>query len=454
MMNRHDDNKFNGGYTMKKGLFFIVFIVFLITLVACSSNSNNDTGEGNTPSQSPSTGSNNQPAQVVLYGDIKEFPSFVPMLEKLQEDFAGIYDIQAIPVDWGNLRQVVMTGIASGQPADIYAFWPEELGSMIESEMVLELTPYLEENNGEWKNQFTSMLDSGLYGDQYYGVPISGIFPLLFANQQLLDEAGVTIPDDWNWEQFMEISQQIKDVTGVYPFGASVENALGMPRQGVHSLGASRGILDELAKLEVPGTDPLFAEMLVNIKQLDERDLWYPGAGSLTIRRDELQSAFHQGQVAMIAEASSLASRVTDNSDFDVVALPYPTMGDFLAYTGGSDGFFIPSNSQNKEAAVEILKKLTSQEYMQIHADHGFLTSHNEVEYEDEIISGLARLYDQAITKPSSFTHVDPKIQEYFRSQMLAKLFLTDGDTNEIIDEILQEIESIRLEVVADRASE
>ena len=50
-------------------------------------------------------------------------------------------------------------------------------------------------------------------------------------------------------------------------------------------------------------------------------------------------------------------------------------MGDKLAYTGSADGFMIPSNAANKEAAIAIVKKLTSKEYMQLHGDAGFLTS-------------------------------------------------------------------------------
>ncbi|WP_338044767.1 hypothetical protein [Paenibacillus periandrae] len=63
------------------------------------------------------------------------------MLEKLKADFKGKYDIQTIPVDWGNLEKVVKTGIASGQPADIYAYWPNNLKTMIDSKMVTDLTP-------------------------------------------------------------------------------------------------------------------------------------------------------------------------------------------------------------------------------------------------------------------------------------------------------------------------
>lgn len=428
---------------MKKGLLvFSVFLMSMTALVGCAKDSGNsatgtsDTAKKPDAAKPPEGSTSGAPRKVVLYGDIKEFPSFVPMLEKLKADFKGKYDIQTIPVDWGNLEKVVKTGIASGQPADIYAYWPNNLKTMIDSKMVTDLTPYLDANGGEWRKQFTSMLDTGKYGSQTYGVPISGVFPLIYANQDLLDKAGVKIPDNWNWEQFLDALKQIKEKTGVYPFGAANDQAIILPREGLQSIGEAQNKLDELSKLQIPIADPMFTKMLENLKKLNDNDYWYPGKGALTIKRDEEQSAFYQGKVAMIGEASSLAATVTTNSKFKVVALPVPTMGNKLAYTGSADGFMIPANAANKEAAVEIIKKLTSQEYMQIHADAGFLVSNVNVKYTNPIVTQIGALYKHAITNPPGFTYVDSKIDEYFRNQLLPKLFLKGSDFKEIISDL------------------
>ncbi|MBP1964958.1 ABC transporter substrate-binding protein [Paenibacillus aceris] len=432
---------------MKKGIVFASLNLLLVTaLVGCSNASSTPTStQSSAATASPKAQST--PTKVVMYGDIKEFPSFVPILAKLKEDFKGKYDIETIPVDWGNLDKVVKTGIASGQPADIYTYWPNSLKPMIDANMITDLTPYLDANNGEWKNQFTSMLNTGKYGDKTYGIPISGVFPLIFANQDLLDKAGVKIPDNWNWDQFIATMQQIKEKTGVYPFGASNDLAVIMPREGLESLGAAQGKLDDLANMKIPATDPMFATMLTNVKKLNDGDYWYPGKGALTIKRDEEQSAFYQGKVAMIAEASSLVATISTNAKFKYVALPIPTMGDKLAYTGSADGFMIPSNAPHKEAAVEIMKKLTSPEYLQLHADAGFLVSSKKVQYKDPIITQLSALYDHAIANPAGFTYANGKIQDYFTNQLLPKLYLQGGN----IPGIQGDIEALRKEALSSK---
>src|SRR5690606_28856524 len=146
-------------------------------------------------------------------------------------------------------------------------------------------------------------------------------------------------------------------------------------------------------------------------------------------------------------EASSLAATITTNSDFEVIALPVPAMGDKLGYTGSADGFMIPSNAANKEAAVEILMALTSKDYMQLHGDAGFLTGNNQVEYTNPIVPQISDLYAYAITNPQGFTYTDSKIDQYFRSELLAKLILKNADNKEILDDL----EALRQEALSKR---
>ncbi|WP_338044766.1 extracellular solute-binding protein [Paenibacillus periandrae] len=151
----------------------------------------------------------------------------------------------------------------------------------------------MDANGGEWRKQFTSMLDTGKYGSQTYGVTISGVFPLIYANQDLLDKAGVKIPDNWNWEQFLDTLKQIKEKTGVYPFGAANDQAIILPREGLQSIGEAQNKLDELSKLQIPIADPMFTKMLENLKKLGIRILWWKRAyKSLSFTHPTLLSSF------------------------------------------------------------------------------------------------------------------------------------------------------------------
>jgi ABC-type glycerol-3-phosphate transport system substrate-binding protein len=258
-----------------KKLSLIIALVLCLALVmtAC--------GSGSTSSKETSSAALSQTEQkeatketpkekvkIKFYGKIVEYASGEPMCNALAEEMKDQYDFDFIQVDWGNLDKVIRTGIASGEPADVYCYWPQNMKSFIDSSMALDLTPYLEANGGEWKKQFIpASLETGNFGGKYYAVPMESNFATIVANADLFAKAGVTIPDKWNWDEFLAACKELKDKVGVIPFGNGMDNGRGdwIIRNAMLSLAKSENRLADYAAAKIPATDPLYKTALTNI---------------------------------------------------------------------------------------------------------------------------------------------------------------------------------------------
>jgi ABC-type glycerol-3-phosphate transport system substrate-binding protein len=378
-----------------------------------------------------------------FYGKVAEFPTFEKMTAVLQAQYEDKYDFEFIQVDWGNLEQVVRTGIASGDPCDIYAYWPMQLRSFVDSNMILDLTPYLEANDGEWKKTFTlGHLDMGKYDGKYYGVPYHANYSVFYVNKDVFDAAGVEIPKTWTWDEFLDICEIIKTKTGVTPLAfPGGDLAHWMFTNGIESIMKEKGVLDEFANGNIDYTtlEPEFKEVFANLKALFA-DYTYPKKGSVTLKRDEAKAAFFQGKAAIIAEVAVFAKMLSNGAtDFNMAVAPWPTMGADLA-TGGSDGFMIPANVKDPDAAVEVLKAFLSPEIMKIHADGGYPVSFPDLEISDPVIKTIVELGGNVYS--NNYFAFSPKLQEYAKKNMLAELVL--GAATE--DEIIQKMEGFRAE--------
>ncbi len=83
------------------------------------------------------------------------------------------------------------------------------------SNQLLDLSPYIDSGELDVSNVSQTILSSGTIDDKVYGIPLGINAPVLFYNQNVVADAGVTIPENMTWEQFIDISKTIYDKTGV-----------------------------------------------------------------------------------------------------------------------------------------------------------------------------------------------------------------------------------------------
>lgn len=403
---------------MKKRIpaFAFLFVCACLLFTACQ-------GKDRSAETAPSA----EKPTVKFYGKIVEYSSGEPITAALTEALKDKYKVECLQVDWGNLDQVIRTGIASGQPCDIYDYWPQGMNPYVQEGMALDLTPYLDENNGEWRKTFNqNLLKIAEFNGKVYNIPITPNFPTIVANVDLLKQAGIEVPKKWTWNEFLNICKTLKD-KGIFPFANPIDNQKQdwLFCNGVLSLGKDRGLLEDLAAGKVPCTDPLFREALDKTKGLYDNGYMYPGEGAVSLTTDESRAAFSQGKVAFSAEVAAGILSVIAAAPFETTVVEWPAMGSESVVMGGCDGLFIPSNAADPKAAVAVLKEYTSAKIQQINIDNGFAVAIDTVTVEDEtlksIMAGSSNVY------PYEFKGISPELNDYVRSQLLAELVLGSG---------------------------
>jgi len=443
LFNRSTNNKiYMGGLKMKKFYNLLVVLlafVMIFSIAACNNTTDPSSSTGGSQSQSSAPA---EKINVKFYGKIVEFTSGVPMVEALQEKLKDKYTIEAIQVDWGNLDTVIKTGIASGEPNHIYAKQGQIMSSYVNANQALDLTPYLEANNNEWKNEFApGTLEIGMYDGKYYNAPLNTNLSALFVNVSVFADAGVTIPDKWTWSEFMSACEKISTETEATPFVITGGLNHFLPRNGVLSLGKDQNLLEDLALGLVPATSDIFATAIRNTKELFDKGYWYPDQGAMTISRDEATAAFLQGKVAMLGEVTAVASNIVSNADFDVQMVRWPSMGTQSVVLGGADGFFIPANTPDKDASIEVLKVFLSKEIQQIHADAGYAAVNANVVVNDPIIQAAMALSSDVY--PQEFQTISQKMTDYWTDILVTGYVLGTAESK-----ILGDMEVIRLEAI------
>lgn len=87
-------------------------------------------------------------------------------------------------------------------------------GQYVENGLLLDLTPYINDGTLRLDDADQNILLSGQIDGKTYGICNGINAPSLFYNKTALDEAGITVKDGMTWNEFAEISKEVKDKTG------------------------------------------------------------------------------------------------------------------------------------------------------------------------------------------------------------------------------------------------
>ncbi len=375
--------------------------------------------------QEESGGGSGDVKTIKFYGKVIEYTSGPMMTDALEEQFRGIYNIDAIQVDWSNMDKVIRTGIASGDPCDIYNYELQKLMANF-SDMAVDLKPYLEEDP-EWKGQFReSDIDACTTADgRVLCLPWETNFSVILANKAKLQEIGVEIPEEWTFEEFQTVCQKIQDA-GLFPFAnaSDLNRADWIWRNAMLSEVCTAGIYDAYTRGEVPLNGEESVRALENTKALYDKGYMYPGDGAVTVKSDEVRAAFYQGKVLMMSEIAAGAKSVADEADFEVVAVPWPSSNTQPAILGGMNVLFIPQNCGDIDAAVEVLKAYTSKDIANIHAAQGYIPVNVQVEISDPFAKSVL---DQAKALKTPEGPATAEMNEYRANQLMPDLILNGG---------------------------
>ncbi|MEH7096487.1 ABC transporter substrate-binding protein [Neobacillus vireti] len=361
--------------------------------------------------------------------------------ELVAKKFANKYDITFKPVD-NNVLKTVKTSIAAGEPVDLSFYWTSCMGDFVEGDMALDLTPYLKANNNEWMNTFIDgSLNLGTIKGKIYAVPNTPVYPMMLVNKDLLDQAGVTIPDQPTWDEFTNAMTKVKEKLGITPLGIQSGWAGWLVRNNLFAVWPNESKVKEWGEGEISFNDPEVAKVFNATKELYDKQYVYPGKGALTMTGDQVLNAFKSKKIAFMGYINFLADTAIKTSGVkNVQILTFPHMGARSKVMGSANGFMIPANAKHPKASIEILKYLTSTEVLQQRVDNGSPVSVKGVKADDPKIALYAKDAGNLYTE-NEITSISPQMSDYIGNKLPANYIFNPKTT-------LEDLEKLRLEAI------
>ncbi|MGI6652792.1 MAG: ABC transporter substrate-binding protein [Christensenellales bacterium] len=351
--------------------------------------------------------------------------------------------VEIVPVDFTNAEQVIKTGIASGNPVDVSFFWGTQISAFTQSDMALDLTPYLEANESAWKNTFVpALIDGGKVGDKYYAVSYQPVIETIFYNKDLFKEHGIEVPT--TWDEYMAACEQFK-AAGVYGIG----NWSGQNHQLLefaYQYMANDGTLEVYTAGEADFTQNVgLAKTLEGWKYVYDNGYWYPGEGALTSTKEQTQAAWYQGRIATLFDAGSNAGTYETECDFEVGVMKFPLVQENGKYGLNvvTNALFIPVNAKYPDEAAKFMEYYTSDEGMTHIIASGRLPS--TLSMQDKIESPVLKALLETTTGENvvGYKHIQnisSEMNAYVQNDMIGAVC-----TGTPVEDILQQLEDYRL---------
>ncbi len=258
---------------------------------------------------------------------------------------------------------------------DIYGVLMEmrDFASLIKAGHVLDLTPYMDADNGAWKSTFYKaglIMNTFPEGNQYgvkpgiYGVPLDINNIQLIYNTTLLEKAGWD-PDKIpaTWEEFIALGDALKKA-GI----PGMVSGWGEPWM-IHCFADNyawniMGQEKVLATIkgEVPYTDPDWIKVFDVFKQMKEHGLLSDGI--VTMVNKEAEQTFANDRAAIAFNGSwciNIYESMNPAIKFKVALPPRVNLSRPMYIWGGTTSFVVNARSSFKDEAVKLLKWLSEE---------------------------------------------------------------------------------------------
>jgi raffinose/stachyose/melibiose transport system substrate-binding protein len=326
--------------------------------------------------QPGTTGADSKKVVTVWHWMTDREPAFQE-LAKRYEAKTGIKVVFELYAPSDAYSQKVRAAAQGSSLPDIFGILGEkrDFASFIKGGRILDLTPYMEENKGEWKNKFFSKAlainefsADNKYGviPGFYGVPIDIITIQMLYNKDLFKQLGLD-PDKppLTFAEFLDISKKIKEANLqglVSGWGETWMIDCFANNYAFNIMGQDK-VLATL-KGEVPYTDPDWVKVLGLFEQM--RDSGFLATGLVTMVNKTAEQLFSNDKAVFAFNGSwcvNVYKGMNPKLNYGVFLPPQASDKYPMAIWGGAgSSFMVNGRSNNKEEAVKFLKWLTDRE--------------------------------------------------------------------------------------------
>lgn len=344
----------------KRSLVALCLLLVLSIVTACSGGSGQGSGNGENVStggqgNGDAANGSKEPIKLTMWGGVppESGPQAVVDAWNAENPNIQVEYVRFVNDDDGNLK--LDTALLTGQNVDLYVNYTlSQVQNRIDAGVALDLSQFtdydIDEKMGpdaaQWK------IDG-----KYFGVPTKKNAFFVALNKEALDEAGLSIPKEWTWDEMRAYAKALtKD--GVYGWLQHMEPFMDPLDSVLEKDGYTKA--DGSSNLD----HPMIRHWLETLYAMMHEDGSTPPLGEQLTTQMPVDSMFLNGEAAMLNIGEWLirsSNNMTDfPRDFTIAFAPVPRLfedqADFINRGGLGDFVSINAKSPNIEAAWEFLK--------------------------------------------------------------------------------------------------
>ncbi|NOK58453.1 MAG: hypothetical protein GFH27_549279n259 [Chloroflexi bacterium AL-W] len=343
-------------------------------LAACGQSPQSES-QSSTGDESASTGDDAAPGQAtgeiefLAWGDQADLPAWDALTQQFAEVNPNLtVNVSSVAEPNQNFYPKLQTSIAGGTPPDISSFQGWEWQTYADRDLLAPVADLAERDGlmAMYDNSIASVEGSTMRNGVTFLVPLQIATMLMLYAKKPFDDAGIPYPtDDWTFEQFVEIAQQLTNTDGdAKRYGYQANGQWFRDIHWIRSTGAQE--FDQLIDpTQVIFNQPEIVEMVQMIAQDFIHTL---NISPLQADIDTGASTIETGGSAMKYEGPWFLARLNNPElreqgkqvDFDVVLMPQGTDTE-RPHRGWAEGVAL-LNGDNVEAAWSFASFMAGEE--------------------------------------------------------------------------------------------
>ena len=358
----------------------------------------------------------------------------------------------AVEVTTGQFHQWFISRVAADLAPDIIRITPQQIGRYAANGSLVDISGTIPESYAEdYSEAFWAI---GAREDGIYGIFQHTDHFITYYRHDVMEELGITPPssleDAWEWEEFLEIAAEVKQITGGYGFGygwSGPETAYRWMPLIYQNGGAFLG--------EDGLTPSMTTEEAVGALEFGRR--WYseelvsPGNMAKSGGGDVARDLFLTGQIGMMLNNPESIPQLDEEMPGEW-GTTYMIRNGHEASDLGGNALAVTRSSKHPELAAELVAHITNRERMiEFCHDGNWLPTRRSLNAEDigysEHVETMQQFIDQGTTIPIEM--VRAQTGEYFSSlnsvfaDYLDLCFLGELTPQETAEEMMEAMLSV-----------
>ncbi|WP_165452404.1 ABC transporter substrate-binding protein [Paenibacillus thalictri] len=282
---------------------------------------------------------------------------------------------------------------ASGEQLDIFVLnSASSYTQRIGMGMLEPLDDYMKKEGLNYNDEY--MLDMK-YNGKYYAIPGKYSAKLVLLNKEHLDEAGLPVPKEWTWDDYLEYARKLTKGEGTKKrYGGHFTNSIMNPvlsnqpqENGMYKKDGTPNVDNARTRKSL--------DIMWKAEQVDKTAMPY---ADIIAQKLDARASFLNGDISMMFEGSWMVKESGGTAQlpakFKTVYAPYPKFSkdDPNGYTGVNGDFIaISSKSKHKEEAYKAARYLSTEGLVLQGKEFPAWRKADTAKVADKIISNVAQ---------------------------------------------------------------